>query len=209
MLRHVAARARRRSGWGVLVRRKLLVLALAYAAVPLLAGCAFLDDPAFDDGFGAPLATYVTGRATLEIDGRTIVLDRLSAGPHLIQGAGADVYWYNEEGWGLRLSAFDMLGAGATNISIDRVRTTYWSADGYEDCLVKVETADETGVKGSATCDGLRWVDRLRGASSWGEGPGYVEGEPAFDATVVFEARPALGTPTSTSPGATPGAAAS
>jgi hypothetical protein len=177
---------------GSLVRRPLLVLVPVLGAGLLLAGCELLGTGAFGDGlgdtFGEPLATYTAGRATIEIDGTTIVLDQLSAGPHLMAGFGADVYWFNEDGWGLRLSSYGGGPISSSDITIDRVRTTYWSAPGYGDCIVTVDTIDPTGVKGSATCDGLRWTDQLRGGTAWSADPRYVEGEPAFDATVTFEA---------------------
>jgi hypothetical protein len=191
------------------VRRQLLVIAMVVGAVPLLAGCDLLMGTGsyngYDDDLGEELATYATGRATLEIDGRTIVLDQLGAGPHLISGFGADVYWYNEDGWGLRLNAYDgdMMMSG-TDITIDRVQTTYWSANGFDDCVVEVDKADETGVKGSATCDGLRWSDQLRGSRGWSGGPSRVEGEPAFDSTITFEARPAPGSQASPAPTPSP-----
>lgn len=194
------------------MRRQLLALAIALCAVPLVAGCSLLmpglDE--FDEGLGDALATYGTGRATLEIDGRTIVLDKLNAGPHLYDGLGANVYWYNEDGWGLRLTTYDDGGWMPSNdVTIDRVQTTYWSAPGWGDCVLEVAVADATGVRGSARCDGLRWTDQLRGGNGWGEGPGVVEGEPAFDAIIEFEAAPAEAAPAEPVPGsASPGPSA-
>ena len=185
--------------------RRILVLALAIGLVPALAGCDLLGVPAFDEeGFGEPLATYATGSASLVIDGETIVLDQLSRGPHLYDGFGADVYWFNDDGWGLRLTSYDAGLMGVGDITIDRVRTTYWSASGYDDCILELDLVDETGVRGSATCDGLRWVDQLRGGG-WSGGPPYVDGEPAFDATVEFSAAPALPSASGAMPSASPG----
>lgn len=178
------------------MRRLLVILALAIGAAPTVSGCDLLGMPSTDDeDFGQPIATYTSGRATLVIDGRTIVLDQVSAGPHLYRDMGADVYWFNEEGWGLRLTSYGDGWMAGSDITIDRVQTTYWSAPGYGDCRLKVERLDATGAQGSASCDGLRWVDRLRGGS-WRADEPYVEGEPAFDAEVTFEAEPAGPPPT-------------
>jgi hypothetical protein len=184
------------------VRRQLVVLSLAVVGVvPLLAGCAFFDGPSDDglDGEGQVLATYTSGHATLKIDGSTMVLDQLGGESELISGFGADVYWYNDAGWGLRFEAYGDSGLSGNDVRIERVQTTYWATDGGGDCVVKVEKADATGLKGSATCHGLRWVDQLRG-SRWGsDGPNYVKGEPAFDATIKFQAAPASPAPSSQS----------
>lgn len=170
------------------MHRRLPALVLVLACLPGLAACELLGMPTFDEeGFGEPLATYGGGSATLVIDGETILLDQLSRGPHLYDGLGTDVYWFNDDGWGLRLTSFDSGFMDMAEVTIDRVQTTYWSAPGYGDCIVDLVRSDETGVEGTATCDGLRWVDQLRGGS-WNDGPPFVEGQPAFDATVEFEA---------------------
>jgi hypothetical protein len=165
--------------------------ALAVVGV-VLAGCELLGPPA--DGFGEALATYETGYATMTIGDETIQLDQIAPGPHLTAGYGAEVYWYNDEGWGLRISGgeaspgfFDI----PAMLSIDRVRTTYWSAMDWESgCDIKLTEIDEHGIRGTATCKGLRWTDMLHGGSSGWPQDRYVEGEPAFDATLEFEALP-------------------
>lgn len=176
--------------------RILRVAGLAVAMLAL-AGCELLAPSFGDDEFGQALATYARGHATMTIGGETIELDQLSPGPHLTQGWGVEVYWYNDEGWGLRVSGGGSLSGGLgfdmpATISIDRVRTTYWMASDYEArCDVDVDEMDDKGVRGSASCKGLRWVDVLRrgnGIGSYEEG--YVEGEPPFDVTLQFEAFP-------------------
>lgn len=148
-------------------------------------GCVFLDPPGAD--LGAATTLYGTGTATMTIDGEAIVLDQVSTTSQLMTGFGPDVYWFNEEGWGLRLSGGGTGLFMPATVSIDRVRTTYWSAIDYGNaCRVTVAQADEKGVKGTATCTGLQWTDILRG----GPAGGYVEGEDAFDATIEFAAAP-------------------
>ncbi len=109
---------------------------------------------------------------------------------------GADVYWFNDDGWGVRLSGGGVVGAFPMppSISIDRVRTTYWSAMDVQDaCKVTLDEIDAKGLRGTATCTGLRWSDMLRGGMQGfggADGNGFVPGEPAFDATIDFEALP-------------------
>lgn len=167
------------------MHRRAVLPAVALAASLVAGGCVFLDPPGAD--LGAATTIYGTGRATMTVDGEEIVLDQVSTTSQLLTGFGPDVYWFNDEGWGLRLSGGGTGLLMPATVSIDRVRTTYWSAIDYgSGCRVTVAQADEQGVKGTATCTGLRWTDMLRG----GPGAGYVEGENPFDATVEFSAAP-------------------
>jgi hypothetical protein len=164
-----------------------LVAGLAIAAASW--GCVFLDPPGAD--LGTATTTYGTGRATMTIDGEPIVLDQLAASSQYLAGFGPEVYWFNDDGWGLRLSGGGMGPFSPASVSIDRVRTTYWSALDYGNaCRVTVAQADEKGIKGTATCTGLRWTDMLRGGLGSLGSLGYVEGEDAFDATIEFTASP-------------------
>jgi hypothetical protein len=168
-------------------------------AVPLIAGvvlslvaggCAFFDYPEDDFDFGGVTTRYATGSATVTIGDERHVLDQVSPSSQLMSGFGAEVYWFNDEGWGLRLSGGTPGSLVPAMLAIDRVRTTYWSASDYSGrCSVKVDEADAKRLKGTATCTGLRWSDMLRGDVMSG---GYVEGEAPFDATIEFEAAPAV-----------------
>jgi hypothetical protein len=181
-------------GLGTPVGRVVTLLALAMVAGPGLTGCELLNPPA--DTFGGTVASYQTGHATMTIGDQTIKLDQISPGPHLMRDLGAEVYWFNDAGWGLRLSG----GGGASafampaSVAIDRVRTTYLSAmDDNGECKVKLDEIDEQGLRGTATCTGLRWADMLRGGiGGYGDtgGDRYDTGEPPFDATITFEALP-------------------
>jgi hypothetical protein len=55
---------------------------------------------------------------------------------------------------------------------------------------VTVTKADETGLAGTATCKGLRWSDAMSMGFDSSFTPPYIEGEPAFDAEITFEATP-------------------
>jgi len=158
-------------------------LALAFA----VGGCAFFEDAPYD-GFGTAGTAYAIGRATVTIGSEAHVLDQVAPSSQLVTGFGADVYWFNDDGWGLRLSGGTTGSMLPAALSIDRVRTTYWSAMDYSGrCRVTLDQADAKRVSGTATCTGLRWADMLRGDGVPG---GYVEDEPPFDATIEFEAAP-------------------
>jgi hypothetical protein len=155
------------------------------------AGCELLF-PGFSEDFpeASPIATYSKGTATLTLeDGTKIVLDKLNAGPHLWTAFGSQVRWSDGDGWHLRVS-----GAGeaalymSPSVSFDRIADgqhwTTWNADA---CDVQIDLVDATALRGTATCEGLKWVDSLDFAPM-SEGAPYVPDQPRFDLTVSFEA---------------------
>ena len=80
-----------------------------------------------------------------------------------------------------------MFGGGAY-LQIDRiVGTAHWTTADPSRCIVTVELADETALRGTATCKGLRWSDTLA-TGFYSMKPAYVEGEAPFDAEITFEA---------------------
>jgi len=143
-------------------------------------------------GEPSPLATYTEGRATIELsDGSTIVLDRISPGPHLFSEFGSNVRWSNADGWYLSVSGAGAIDAvfGAAYLQVDRVAGgVHWTSDGPSRCRVAIQTAKPSGLSGTATCSGLHWVDALGG--SFGGLSSPVPGEPPFDAQITFEAAP-------------------
>lgn len=152
-----------------------------------VAGCAFFDYP--DHGFGSVTTAYRTGRATVTIGSAQHVLDQVAPSSQLLADFGAEVYWFSDDGWGLRLSGGTAGSFMPASISIDWIRTRHWSATDYGGrCQVKLDQVDAKLVKGAATCTGLRWADMLRGDMEDG---GVVDGEAPFDATIEFEAAPA------------------
>jgi hypothetical protein len=172
-------------------------LVLALSAV-ILAGCGLLypgyyDVP--DDASLTPVAVYRNGHATVTLgNGTRLVLDEVAAESNLIEAYGATVHWIGPDGWHVRLTgATPDLGFGSfAFLQFDRIadgeHMTTWDTTR---CIVDIDIADETGVRGSATCKGLVWSDAL--GSGFGapfESPSPSDG-PKFDAEVEFEAFPA------------------
>jgi hypothetical protein len=161
------------------------------------AACALLYS-GFDEDFPqpSPIATYSKGTATLTLeDGTKVVLDKLNAGPHVWTVYGSEVRWSGSSGWHVRVG-----GAGETadylpkSISFDRIADgQHWTTFSYDACDIDISVADATSLRGTATCEGLRWSDALAigpmGPSGpIGEDPPYVPDQSRFDVTVSFEA---------------------
>ena len=184
-------------------RRIAVVAGLAAMAV-VLGGCGLLFPPT---GFGgdlpssSPIASYRTGSATIAIDGGTAIqLTDLADGASIDSLYGSNVHWTGGDGWHIRLA-----GAGADDggfgglggfgdsgiLTIDRIAdgkhlTTY---DNDNRCIVDVQVADKTGLKGKATCKGLEWYDALDLGGFSPNGPKDLD-LPKFDAELTFEAAP-------------------
>ena len=186
--------------------RKPPVVALALL-IPLLAGCELLF-PGFaqgpePSGLGefpgpSPIATFGSGHATIAIEGGdTIRLDELHGDGELTPFVGASISWENESGWYLRLIGGG--GAGAVeefpaNLTIDRiVEDEHWTTGDLDRCVVDIDKADKTGVKGSATCKGLQWHDALAAYNIALGQQDLIPDQPKFDATITFEAAPTNG----------------
>src|SRR5262245_17297834 len=122
----------------------------------------------FGSDFPAPsqIASFSTGHATIAIaGGETIELDKVGAKSGIESIIGADVRWTGDDGWSLQVS-----GAGAdypdgvTTIDtpallmLDRITDgSHWTTYDPSRCVVTVEVADKTGLRGSATCKGVEW----------------------------------------------------
>jgi len=141
-----------------------------------------------DPGFSMPPpeATFTKGSAKVTIDGTTLELDRIAGTGLMYKVLGTDVAW--TDGNGNYLHFFGAGGPDAPGfVSMDRI------ADGQHlgtqdptACTAKVDKSDTTGVAGSATCRGLRWIDMLNSFGGFAPpSPG-----PAFDAEITFEATP-------------------
>ncbi|OGO52043.1 MAG: hypothetical protein A2V84_12445 [Chloroflexi bacterium RBG_16_70_13] len=164
-----------------------------------LSGCDLLtllggEDPfPFDPGnpFPSPVATYSAGTATIEMDGETVVLDRIVGTGSFDPDYGIDVKWTNGEGW--YLSYYGLPDAGGPfapegYLSIDRVMDSrHWIVYNPERCITTTDEATADGLSGSAICRGLEWTDYFSAYTSTGF-PVEIPGEPAFDADITFEA---------------------
>jgi hypothetical protein len=190
-------------------------VALALSAL-ILSGCelllggmfgggAFPGDP--DGGFPTPSlqATFTSGTATIVITragvsgSETVTLDRLAPGATLTSMVGANASWRNDDGWALAVMAFEpgqFGGPGAIggDLSMQRVSgTNSWTTADFTAaprCIVEIAELSVSGLTGSASCRGLRWIDALSGPGgfSGSDTPVYVEGQDPFDAEVTFAA---------------------
>lgn len=174
-----------------------VVVALVAMAVAA-SGCQYLFGfPAGPDfSLPVPSATYGQGRATITIagGGPDIVLDELSRPGTYEPSLGGDVAFRNADGWHLQVlggSAGGALGAfGSGYVQLDRIADgRHWTIFDPTRCILTIATADETAMRGSATCKGLRWSDAIGGGFT-ATGPAYIPDEPAFDAEITFEATP-------------------
>jgi hypothetical protein len=167
----------------------VLLLMIASAA----AGCELLIPGGFNDSFPSPspIATYFKGSATIAIkDGETVKLDRVADGSGLDAFFGSNVRWTNDAGWNLRVGgAGSQEALGNTSyLTLDLIAdgkhlTTYDPSR----CIVDVEVADKTGLRGHATCKGVEWYDALDVQIPR---PSEEADEPKFDAELTFEATP-------------------
>jgi hypothetical protein len=190
------------TGRGPRTDRPARAAALVLAAVAALtvAGCQYLYgfapyDPTLDPedyAFPSPIAIYPSGRATVAIDGGTaLVLDRVTSPGRLDETFGSDVVMTNGDGWYVRVSGAMPPGtiySSAGYVTIDRVFDgSHWTTADPSRCIVTLEQADATGLRGAASCKGLRWSDTL-GAITTSFEPAYVAGQAPFDAEITFEA---------------------
>jgi hypothetical protein len=170
----------------------LLVVVLAGCdLLPLLGGEPF---PSFDpdDPFPFPAdATWERGRATIELGGETIVLDQLDGDGTYSAELGITVGWTDGGSWHLTYYGFPAVDGIEEEgyLSLDRVFDgEHWVIYDSTRCVTTTDVADETGLEGTATCRDLRWSDYF-GSYSLSGVPDFIEGEPAFDAEITFEAR--------------------
>lgn len=184
------------------MRPGLIALGLAVALVG--GGCQYLlgYDPYaplpedWEEGLEDPeaLGTYEVGMATIAIEGGpTIELPRLASPGAIYDTFGASATFTNDTGWYLQVfDAGTEMGYGSSAyVQLDRiVGSSHWSAWDPTRCIVTVETADATAMRGRATCESVRWSDYFSSMSYYSMEPDYVEGEAAFDAEITFEALP-------------------
>jgi hypothetical protein len=128
--------------------------------------------------------------------GETVALDQLDESSGIESMMGSDVQWKNADGWSLRLNGAGMVlpdGFGTTMgspayLTLDRISDGHhWTTYDPSRCIVTVETADKTAVRGTATVAGVQWYDAVDGISV--EAPKPAD-QPPFDAEITFEATP-------------------
>jgi hypothetical protein len=147
------------------------------------------NEPAFS--FPPPLVTYTSGAATVVIDGTTTTLGRLSGKAASYADFGTEVTWTDGKGLYLRFGSppIPQSIAGNGYFIIDRIRDgQHWMSSDAIACPVTIEKMDKTGLAGSASCKGLRWMDAMSTMS--GPEPVLIAGQPRFDAQVMFAAAP-------------------
>lgn len=177
------------------------LLAVVVLVVAGTSGCTLLDlllgTPPFDPNqpfpsfaFPTAEATFTTGRATIELDGETIVLDELAGEAGVNFDLGTHVVWENDEGWYMTFTAYPGESGfpGGAYLSIDRIADSeHWVLSDPSRCVTTTDQSDASGVKGSATCRGLRWAEYFSAYSGSGF-PQPIPSEPPFDAEITFEA---------------------
>lgn len=170
---------------------------VAVAVIGLAAsGCDLLTllggpDP-FDPNFPlpSPAATWNSGSATIELDGETLVLDRLVGTGTFEPDFGTSVTWTNGEGWYLSYSGYlDPAFPGEPGyVSLDRVfDTNHWVIGNSERCVTTTDEIGPDGLSGSVICRGIEWTDYFGLFSATGF-PVEIPGEAPFDADITFEA---------------------
>ncbi len=167
----------------------------------LVAGCDILGLGGYGSssylfGSGLPampsqIATFRTGSATVKLnDGTTVVLDQLRPGSSMETVMGSDVRWSNADGWNLTIfgaGASPGFAAGGSEVELDRiVDNQHLATFDASSCGLTVTTADATGLRGTASCTGLQWVDALNVPL---DAPPSGIGD-AFDAEITFAAQP-------------------
>ena len=171
----------------------LRVAVLASLAVPLLAGCSLLGFPPYlvDEEFPEPsgLATYTAGSATITLDDGTVIdLDEVGRHSTLNTVTGTSVRWRSPDGWSLGLQgvAGDEAWGSFEMLQLDRIFDgNHWTTWDTGSCDIDMEHADEKRVAGTATCNGLTWMDALEQPTF--DMPEPLD-EPEFDAEITFEA---------------------
>ena len=165
------------------------IVALAFVA----SGCELFYPP-FDEDFpsSSPIAAFDEGTATIAIaDGETIELTRVADGAGIDSLFGSTVRWMGPDGWSLQISgagAEPEFGMGSAYLTFDRIADgEHWTTFDPGRCIVDIEVADKTALRGTATCKGVEWYDALGGVMALEPSP---MDEPKFDAEVTFEATP-------------------
>ena len=176
---------------GAAIALGLSVMACEYVLPPASSAPPSVPDVDVPQG---PEAEFKTGRASLALsDGSGAELLRVEPGSGFDSANGAHAGWTDDAGWSLRLTVppggAGNGGAGNGGKASVKIRReadgVAWSARA-DDCQVAADQADNAGLRGTATCSGLRWVPERGGAD---QAPPF---DAEFDAEITFEANPAI-----------------
>ncbi len=174
------------------------VLLLMIAATGL-SGCGLLFPggwPPVDEGMPEEIGRYTSGSATMTLSGgmeERVTLE-LVPGSNAMTQIGTQLQW-RTQGWALALSGYwDEPGVtfgSWGSLQVDRLTAdAHWQTSDWEGrCDVDFEELDESSASGTASCQGLLWLDALMGPIGFGM-PTTIEGTEPVDIEIVFEARP-------------------
>jgi hypothetical protein len=144
------------------------------------------NDPIFS--LPPPIARFKTGSATLTVGDTATTLDQLTGAAAIYEDLGSEVGWTDGNGLYVRFYSEPGSTTGQGFVNLDRITDgKHWSIFDPSGCKVTLAKNDATGISGTASCTGLRWID-LMGAGP--ASPGYVDGENPFDAEITFQAAP-------------------
>ena len=182
--------------------RRAAALAVVLGAALVAGGCDYLYPygPGNPDDFGlpAPLATYRHGSATVTIgDDAAIELGTVNDAALYEDFVGGEATWTNGDGWYLRATGVTEGGffGSLAYLTLDRiVGGEHWTTSDPTRCVLTIDRADATGLRGTASCRGLRWADAI-GSYGMALEPRFIPGQDPFDAEIRFEALPDTTTP--------------
>ena len=174
-----------------------MALALIVGLAALVAGgCQYLLGYPTDPNFAlpSPSAAYREGHATVSLGKQpAITLGQLSQPGTFDTMLGAEATFRGDDGWYLRIVGATAGGGFMQTafIQLDRISGgEHWTTVDPSRCVVTITAADKDALRGSASCKGLRWSDAVAGGMYGGLEPAYIDGQPAFDAEITFEATP-------------------
>jgi hypothetical protein len=149
-------------------------------------------EPQPGDPFGAPDGSYHQGFATITVGPRVISLDRLAAPGTFYKEFGADVVWNGPDGWYLQIGEAKPSNQPVefpAYIAIDWVHDgQHWISWDPSGCRITIDQADRAGIRGTASCSQLVWVDAIVGGLA--DEPTPIPGQAPFSAEITFRANP-------------------
>lgn len=149
-------------------------------------------EPQPGDPFGAPDSSYHQGFATIHIGQGIKVLDRLASPGTYYKEFGADVVWNGADGWYLQIGEAKPSNQPVefpAYIAIDWVHDgQHWISWDPSGCRITIDQADRAGIRGTASCSQLVWVDAIVGGLA--DEPTPIPGQAPFSAEITFRANP-------------------